>query len=153
MTTAQSIAQKLTENELLYLYIAEEVWEMGEIWADAEISDIEDTGGTFDTARGNALVLDYEERAPFDPEHVQHVINAWKECIGSEEDLRTTDLVDRLLFPGAMHSDFENVIVHVTGETGSYEEIWQPRRDDEVAVSDILEAGNVYELAEEKFQG
>ena len=152
MTTAQSIAQKLTENEILYLYIAEEVWEMGEIWADAEISDIEDTGGTFDTARGNTLVLDYEERAPFDPEHVQHVIDVWEEYVESEEDLRTIDLVDRLLFPGAIHSDFQNVIVHVTGETGSYEEIWQPRSDDEVSVSDILEAGGGYELARERFQ-
>ena len=142
---------KLTENELLYLYIVEEVWAMSTLWDEAGISDIKDTGGTFDTARGNTLVLDYEEHAPFDPEHVQHVID-WKEYVESEEDLRTTDLVDKLLFPGAMYSDFENVVVHVTGETGSCEEIWQPRRDDEVAVSDILEAGGGYELARQRFQ-
>ena len=122
MATAQSIAQKLTENELLYLYIVEEVWAMSTLWDEAEISDIEDTGGTFDIARGNTLVLDYEEHAPFDPEHVQHVIDVWKEYVESEEHLRTTGRIDRLLFPGAMHSNFQNVVVHVTGETG-YEQL------------------------------
>ena len=153
MTTAQTIAQKLNENELLYLYIAEKVWAMSALWDEAEISDIEETGGTFDTARGNELVLDYEERGPFEPEHVQHTIDVWKEYVVSEEDLSTPELVDRLLFPGALHSDFQNVVVHVIGETGSYEEIWQPRSDDEVSVSDILEAGNIYDLASQKFQG
>ena len=38
---------------------------MSEIWDEAEISDIEDTGGTFDPAK-NTLVLDYEDVMPFD---------------------------------------------------------------------------------------
>ena len=65
MSTPQRIAEQLTENELLYLYIAHEIWAMSEIWDEAEISDIEDTGGTFDPAK-NTLVLDYEDVMPFD---------------------------------------------------------------------------------------
>lgn len=142
MATAQQLANQLTENELLYLYIANEIWAMGEVWDDAEISDIEDTGGTFDSSK-NELILDYEEVRPFDQEHVQNVINVWIEYIKSEEHLPATKLIDKLLFPGAMHTDFQNVVVHVKGETGSDDELWKPRSDDEVSVAEILEASSV----------
>lgn len=150
MATAQQLANQLTENELLYLYIANEIWAMSEVWDDAEISDIEDTGGTFDSSK-NELILDYEEVRPFDQEHVQNVIDAWKEYVAAEENLPTTGIIDKLLFPGAMHTDFQNVVVHVTGETGSYEDLWKPRGDDEVSVMAILEAGGVDRIAQEKF--
>lgn len=106
MPTAQQLANQLTENELIYLYIANEIWTMSEIWDDSEISDIEDTGGTFDPSK-NELILDYEEVRPFDQEHVQNVIDSWKEYVEAEENLSTTKLIDKILFPGAMHTDCE----------------------------------------------
>lgn len=150
MATAQQLANQLTENELLYLYIANEIWAMSEVWDDTEISDIEDTGGTFDSSK-NELILDYEEVRPFDQEHVQNVIDAWKEYVEAEENLSTTKLIDKILFPGAMHTDFQNVVVHVTGETGSHENLWAPRNEDEVSVESILEAAEIGGIVRKRF--
>lgn len=151
MTTAQQIANQLTENELLYLYIANEIWAMSEIWEDSEISDIKDTGGSFNPTRGNSLILDYDNNGPFNQEHVQNVIDAWQEHVDSEEDLPTTDIIDKLLFPGAMHTDFQNVVVHVTGLTGSDADIWKPRSDDEVSIESILEAAEIGGIIQKRF--
>lgn len=140
----QRIAEQLTEDELLYLYIAHEIWAMSDIWDEAEISDIEDTGGTFDPAK-NTLVLDYEDELPFDQDHVDNVIRNWKTYIESGETLPATKLIDKIVYPGATLTDFQNVVVHVTGETGSVEEIWKPRSENNVSVESILEAADIQE--------
>lgn len=151
MSTPQRIAEQLTENELLYLYIAHEIWALSEIWDEAEISDIEDTGGTFDPAK-NTLVLDYEDVMPFDQDHVSNVISNWENYIESGETLPATKLIDKIIYPGAIPTDFQNVAVHVTGETGSIEEMWKPRSEDNVSIESILEAGHVRERLNKQFR-
>lgn len=150
MATAQQIANQLTEDELLYLYIANEIWAMSEVWDNSEISDIEDTGGTFDPGK-NTLILDYSNDGPFDKDHVEDTISRWKEYVEGGEDLPATRLIDDILFTGAMHTDFQNVVVHVTGETGSHESFWSPRSEDEISVESILEASDINRIVQESF--
>lgn len=138
MSQAQNIANTLTENELKYLSIADAIWQSGS-WEDSQISDIEDTGGTFNPGE-NQLFFDYVDRGPFDSEHVQEVIRRWDSITEENDSISGVKLIDKILFEGAMPDHFQNVEIRVSKDTGSTDPVWQPRDNNAVEVFDIIKA-------------
>ena len=150
---AQEIARKLTNEQIIYLYIAHDVWNMSDIFEMEDIQDIEDTEGTF--TNENTLHMDYVDNE-FDNEHVINTINAWKTFYDEEgflidDDTTALDILDGILFPGAMHSDFQNVKITVSGDTGSY--AWETRSESAVDILDILEHANAEQIVKEFLAG
>lgn len=147
MSTAAQIARKLDTNQIIYLFIANSLWERTDVFVDESIEDIEDTGGEFDGA--NWFALDYVDGA-FNDEHVAEVITAWKHLHddGVYEDCSTLDVLDSLFGGFATIESFQNVVIHVAQETGSYADNWNPRTANDVEIAAILEAAGARDIVE-----
>lgn len=147
MSTAAQIARKLNTNQIIYLFIANSLWERTDVFVEESIEDIEDTGGEFDG--GNWFALDYID-GDFNDEHVAEVITAWKHLHddGVYEDCSTLDVLDSLFGGFATIESFQNVVIHVAQETGSYTDSWNPRTANDVEIAAILEAAGARDIVE-----
>ena len=72
---AKQIADTLTNEQIVYLHIASDIWGASEAMSNVYIEDIEATGGVFDD--DNTLGLVYVD-GEFDNAHVNEVISKWK---------------------------------------------------------------------------
>lgn len=147
MSTAAQIARKLNTNQIIYLFIANSLWSGTDVFVDESIEDIEDTGGEFDG--DNWFALDYIDGS-FNNEHVAEVITAWKHLHddGVYEDCSTLDVLDSLFGGFATIESFQNVVIHVAQETGSYADSWNPRTANDVEIAAILEAAGARDIVE-----
>lgn len=147
-TKAQRIAASLTEEQIIYLYIANDLWDGTDVFCDSVIEDVKETGGEFTS--DNWVALDYCEQE-FDNEHVANVINTWKSLHDDDGELRSEynslDVLDELMGEMSMLDNFYCVTFNVAGETGSSE--WPARSDDEVEILEILQHVNAHEIAQE----
>ena len=138
---AEKIANNLTNEQIIYLFIANELWDMTEIFVEESIEDIEDTCGEF--SDDNWFALDYVNNA-FDNDHVNEVITAWKALHDEDgeyqDEYSTLEILDMLLGENSSVEYFQNIVIHVAKETGSYADCWNPRSDTDVEIIDILNA-------------
>lgn len=148
MTTAQEIANKLNHNEIAYLYIAQEIFLMSDIWEAQIIKDIESTGGKF--SDDNYIYLDFDINAQFDQDGVEEVVFHWKKMMekmnDSDELITATEMIDNILFNGANITDFHGVVLRTGEETGSYE--YKVHGDGDVEVVDVLEAVDYVDITQ-----
>ena len=148
MTTAQEIANKLNHNEIAYLYAAQEIFLMSDIWEAQIIQDIEATGGKF--SDDNYIYLDFDINAQFDQDGVEEVVLQWKkmmEIMNESDDIITaTDMIDNILFSGASITDFHGVVFRTEKDTGSYD--YEVHGEDDVEVVDVLEAVDYVEITQ-----
>lgn len=140
MTTAQEIANRLNHNEIAYLYSAQEIFLMSDIWEDQIIEDIEATGGKF--SDDNFIYLDFDLNAHFDQDGVEEVVSHWRKMVekmnDSDDLITATEMIDNILFNGASITDFHGVVFRTDKETGSYD--YEVHGEDDVEVLDVLEA-------------
>lgn len=140
MTSAQEITNKLNHNEIAYLYIAQEIFLMSDIWEDQIMEDIEATGGEF--SDDNFIYLDFDINAQFDQDGVEEAVSHWKkmmEKMNYSDDLITaTEMIDNILFNGASITDFHGVVFRTDKETGSCN--YEVHGEDDVEVVDVLES-------------
>lgn len=148
MTTAQEIANKLNHNEIAYLYAAQEIFLMSDIWEAQIIEDIEATGGKFSDC--NYIYLDFDVNAQFDQGGVEEVVSQWKKMMdklnNSDDIITATDMIDNILFNGASITDFHGIVFRTEEDTGSYE--YEVRGEDDVEVIDVLEAVDYVEITQ-----
>lgn len=140
MTAAQEIANKLNHNEIAYLYAAQEIFLMSDIWEAQIIEDIEATGGKF--SDDNFIYLDFDLNAHFDQDGVEEVVSHWRKMVekmnDSDDLITATEMIDNILFNGASITDFHGVVFRTDKETGSYD--YEVHGEDDVEVLDVLEA-------------
>lgn len=140
MTTAQEVANRLNRNEIAYLYAAQEIFLMSDIWEDQIIEDIEATGGKF--SDDNFIYLDFDLNAHFDQDGVEEVVSHWRKMVekmnDSDDLITATEMIDNILFNGASITDFHGVVFRTDKETGSYD--YEVHGEDDVEVLDVLEA-------------
>ena len=133
------IVSKLTDEQIVYLYIVDEIWGSSEAIEFPYIEDIEETGGVFDD--DNTLTVDYVD-GEFDDDHVHEVVSKWKnlhdEYGEMVEYMPPLKVLDEVLSDTALIEDFQNVVVTVMHDTGSSEDIWKVRDKDSVEVCSIL---------------
>lgn len=148
MTIAQEIANKLSHNEIAYLYAAQEIFLMSDIWEDQIIEDIEATGGKF--SDGNYIYLDFDINAQFDQDGVEEVVLQWKKMMdklnNSDDIITATDMIDNIPFNGASITDFHGVVFRTEKDTGSYD--YEVHGEDDVEVIDVLEAVDYVEITQ-----
>lgn len=145
---AHKIATKLTKEQIIYLHIANELWDGSDIFCDSIIDDVQDTDGEFGS--DNWVALDYIKQE-FDNDHVAKVIATWKTLHDEDGDIdpcySSLDVMDMLMGDFAMLDNFYCVNYNVAGETGSY--AWNPRGEDEVEIIEILQAANSQKIVNE----
>lgn len=148
MTAAQEIANKLNHNEIAYLYAAQEIFLMSDIWEAQIVEDIEATGGKF--SDDNYIYLDFDINAQFDQDGVEEVVSQWKKMMdelnNSDDIITATDMIDNILFNGANITDFHGVVFRTDKETGSYD--YEVHGEDDVEVIDVLEAIDYVEITQ-----
>lgn len=149
MTIAQEIANKLNHNEIAYLYAAQEIFLMSDIWEDQIVEDIEATGGKF--SDDNYIYLDFDVNAQFDQNGVEEVVSQWKKMMekmnDSDDIITATDMIDNILFNGASITDFHGVVFRTEKDTGSYD--YEVHGEDDVELMDILDECNAQDIAQE----
>lgn len=149
----KQIVDKLTDEQIVYLYIVNEIWGGSEAMEFSYIADIEETGGIFDD--NNTLTLDYID-GEFDNNHVHDVISKWKDLHDEDgemiEDMSSLQVLDEVLSDTALIEDFQNVVVTVMHDTGSSEDIWKARDKDSIEVIDIIMEANTVDIVD-KFLG
>lgn len=140
MSTAQEIANKLSHNEIAYLYAAQEIFLMSDIWEAQIIEDIEATGGKF--SDDNYIYLDFDVNAQFDQGGVEEVVLQWKKMMEkmnhSDDIITATDMIDNILFNGASITDFHGIVFRTEKDTGSYD--YEVHGEDDVEVIDVLKS-------------
>ena len=148
MATAQEIANKLNHNEIAYLYAAQEIFLMSDIWEDQIVEDIEATGGKF--SDDNYIYLDFDVNAQFDQDGVEEVVLQWKKMMeklnDSDDIITATDMIDNILFNGASITDFHGVVFRTEKDTGSYD--YEVHGEDDVEVVDVLESVDYVEITQ-----
>lgn len=148
MTAAQEIANKLNRNEIAYLYIAQEIFLMSDIWEAQIIEDIEATGGKF--SDDNYIYLDFDVNTQFDQDGVEEVVLQWKKMMekmnDSDDIITATEMIDNILFNGASITDFHGVVFRTEKDTGSYD--YEVHGEDDVEVMDVLESVNYVEITQ-----
>lgn len=145
--TAQQIAESLTKEQIVYLYIADSLWGGTDVFAEDVIEDVKDTGGEFGS--NNWVSLDYCE-GDFDNKHVVDVINTWRSlCYEYDTDYghSSLEVLDTLMGEGSALDNFTCVTFNVAGETGSY--AWTPRSDDSIEIIEILNEAHTEDIVRE----
>ena len=136
---AKQIANTLSNEQIVYLHIANDIWGSSVAMESPYIEDIEATGGVFDD--DNTLGLVYVD-GEFDNAHVNEVISKWKNLHDNDgemiEDMSTLQVLDEVLSDTALIDDFQNVQVTVYKDTGSSEDMWKAQDKDSVEIIDIL---------------
>ena len=148
MTAAQEIANKLNHNEIAYLYAAQEIFLMSDIWEAQIVEDIEATGGKF--SDDNYIYLDFDVNTQFDQDGVEEVVLQWKKMMekmnDSDDIITATEMIDNILFNGASITDFHGVVFRTEKDTGSYD--YEVHGEDDVEVMDVLESVNYVEITQ-----
>lgn len=148
MATTQEIANKLNHNEIAYLYIAQEIFLMSDIWEDQIIEDIEATGGKF--SDDNFIYLDFDVNAQFDQDGVEEVVFHWKKMMdklnNSDDIITATEMIDNILFNGASITDFHGVVFRTEKDTGSYD--YEVHGEGDVEVVDVLESVDYVDITQ-----
>lgn len=136
---AKQIADTLTNEQIVYLHIASDIWGASEAMSNVYIEDIEATGGVFDD--DNTLGLVYVD-GEFDNAHVNEVISKWKNLHDNDgemiEHMSALQVLNEVLSDTALIDDFQNVKVTVYKDTGSSEDMWKAQDKDSVEIIDIL---------------
>ena len=135
---AKTIALSLTNDQAVYLHIAQKLWEESDIFAEDIIADIEDTEGQYSVF--NELSLDFSEQ-PFNDIQVEDTIDLWYQLVDHEgeyvdSNISSLDVLDHILGTDTSIESFYNVEVNVVGATGSY--AYPARSDKKVKIQDIL---------------
>ena len=136
---AAEIATQLTNDQIVYLYIAESIWSSTDAFAEDIIVDVEDSGGVFNPAF-NSISLDFSGQR-FNNLAVEDTVDLWHGLVdyGGEYlrgDMSNLEVLDHILFNGATIESFQNVEVNIIGSTGSY--AYPSRNEDKVSIQDIL---------------
>lgn len=136
---AKQIANTLSNEQIVYLHIANEIWGASVAMESPYIEDIEATGGVFND--DNTLGLVYVD-GEFDDDHVHDVVTKWKNLHDNDgemiEHMSSLKILDAVLSDTALIDDFQNVQVTVYKDTGSSEDMWKAQDKDSVEVIDIL---------------
>ena len=143
MTTASEIAGKLSDEEIVYLYIVNEFFCMHPDWTEQIIEDIKATGGEF--TDGNSIYLDFDVNAQLDPQVVKKVIEQWEDVLRkiegygemiAEQVITFVDEIDEDSPFGARFDYFPGVVFRTKKDTGSHK--YEVHGEDDAEVFYIL---------------
>ena len=143
MTTASEIAGKLSDEEIVYLYIVNEFFCMHPDWTEQIKEDIKATGGEF--TDGNSIYLDFDVNAQLDPQVVKKVIEQWEDVLRkiegygemiAEQVVTFVDEIDEDSSFGARFDDFPGVVFRTEKDTGSHK--YEVHGEDDAEVFYIL---------------
>lgn len=143
MTSAYEIAEKLSDEEIVYLHIVNEFFCMHPDWTDQIKEDIKATGGEF--TDGNSIYLDFDVNTQLDPQVVKDVIEQWEDVlrkiegygeIVAEQVVTFVFEIDEDSSFGARFDDFPGVVFRTEKETGSHK--YEVHDEDDAEVFYIL---------------
>lgn len=143
MTTAYEIAEKLSDEEIVYLHIVNEFFCMHPDWTEQIKEDIKATGGEF--TDGNSIYLDFDVNTQLDPQVVKDVIEQWEDVLRkiegygemiAEQVVTFVFEIDEDSSFGARFDDFPGVVFRTGKETGSHK--YEVHDEDDAEVFYIL---------------
>lgn len=139
------IAEKLSDEEIVYLHIVNEFDCMHPDWTDQIKEDIEATGGEF--TDDNSIYLDFDVNTQLDPQVVKDVIEQWEDVLRKIEGYGeiVAEQVVTFVFEidedspfGARFDYFPGVVFRTKKDTGSHK--YEVHSEDDAQVLDILGA-------------
>lgn len=139
------IAEKLSDEEIVYLHIVNEFDCMHPDWTDQIKEDIKATGGEF--TDDNSIYLDFDVNTQLDPQVVKDVIEQWEDVlrkiegygeIVAEQVVTFVFEIDEDSSFGARFDYFPGVVFRTKKDTGSHK--YEVHNEDDARVLDILGA-------------
>lgn len=139
------IAEKLSDEEIVYLHIVNEFDCMHPDWTEQIKEDIKATGGEF--TDDNSIYLDFDVNTQLDPQVVKDVIEQWEDVLRKIEGYGeiVAEQVVTFVFEidedspfGARFDYFPGVVFRTKKDTGSHK--YEVHSEDDARVLDILGA-------------